>query len=79
MSAHPESLGYSADVRMEMCVNGFVLAIAQLGPDFVILDKPNDHPPTEAQIAVWIDGRERRWNVHLPDGIDAGRPHTKIA
>jgi hypothetical protein len=25
-----------------------------------------------------IDGRQRRWSVHLPDGVVAGRPETKI-
>jgi hypothetical protein len=78
MNKIPQTSGRSADVRMELCVNGYVLSIGQLGPDFLILDKPADHPPAEAEIAVWIDGRERRWNVHLPDGIAAQSPHTKI-
>ncbi len=78
MSAHSESLGFSADVRMQMSVNGYVLSIAQLGPDFVILDDPSDHPPAEAEITVRIDGRERRWHVHLPEGIDSAITRTKI-
>ena len=64
---------------MQLYVNGHVLSIGQLGPDFIILRDPSDHPPIEqAEIAVSIDGRERRWHVRLPDGIAAGQPETRI-
>ena len=76
---HPEDLGHSAVVQMQLSVNGHVLSIGQLGPDFLILDDPCDHPPSEAEVAVSIDGRERRWRVHLPDGISAANSHTKIS
>src|ERR1019366_112849 len=55
MSANASKLGYSSDVRMELNVNGFVLPIGQLGPDFIILRKSSDHPPAEAEIVMWID------------------------
>ena len=74
-----DTYGHSANVRMELHVHGQVLAIGHLGPDFIILDAPSiDHPPTEAEIAMSIDGRPRRWLVHLPDGISAGRLETRI-
>jgi hypothetical protein len=63
---------------MHLHVNGHVLAIGQLGPDFIILDAPADHPAARAEIAVSIDGRMRRWPVQLPDGIAAGKPETRI-
>jgi hypothetical protein len=64
---------------MELHVNGLVLAIGQLGPDFIILDDPADHPPARAEIALSVDGRVRRWAVHLPEGVTAGKPETRIA
>ena len=70
---------YSADVRMHLAVNGQVFAIRQLGPDFVILDKPLDHKPAAAEITVSIDGHVKQWPVHLPDGVTAGKPETRIA
>jgi hypothetical protein len=80
MSApNPERPCFSADVRMQLRVNGQVFSIGQLGPDFLILDDPADQPPVEAEVVVSIDGRERRWTVRLPDGIAAGRPETRIA
>lgn len=75
----PTTVGYSADVQMELCVNGFVLSIGQLGPDFLILEETADHPPSDAEITLSIDGDESRWTVILPDGIIAGKPRTRIA
>jgi hypothetical protein len=63
---------------MHLNVNGQVLAIGQLGPDFLILREAIDHPPTDASIFLSIDGHERRWTVHLPDGIQVGKPETRI-
>lgn len=70
---------YSADVRMQLSVNGHIFVIGQLGPDFVILDNPIDHPPAEGEITFSIDGRERRWPVQLPAGIKAERGETLIS
>ncbi len=70
---------HSADVRMLLYVNGSTLPIAQLGPDFIILRTPTDHPPTDADIYLSIDGHERRWTVWLPDGVSASTRRTKIA
>jgi hypothetical protein len=79
MSAgNPKARGYSADVRMHLNVNGHILAIGQLGPDFLILREAIDHPPTDASIFLSIDGDERRWNVHLPNGIQVSEPKTRI-
>jgi hypothetical protein len=63
---------------MELRINGSVLPIGQLGPDFIILDEPIAHPPSEAEIAVSIDGRERRWKVQLPEGIRLDKSTTSI-
>ena len=77
-AASPDHRGYSADVRMQLCIDGYTFAIGQLGPDFIILDQPRDYPPGEAEILLSIDGRVRRWPVQLPDGVTAGKPETRI-
>jgi hypothetical protein len=64
---------------MELCVNGHILPIAQLGPNFLVLENPIDHPPEDAEIGMWIDGREDRWRVHLADGIKTGQRKTAIS
>ena len=64
---------------MELTVNGFILPIAQLGPDFLVLKQPIDHPPMDAEIGLWIDGQEDRWRVHLVQGIQVSSRKTPIA
>jgi hypothetical protein len=64
---------------MELRLNGLVLPIAQLGPDFLLLRKPVDHAPTEAEIFMSIDGRESIWSVWLPDGLCTGQRKTPIS
>ncbi|HVS40180.1 MAG TPA: hypothetical protein VMS17_31770 [Gemmataceae bacterium] len=72
-----DSLSHSADVRIHLHVNGYALAVSQLGPQFLVLRNPVDHPPCDAEIAMSIDGQESRWAVHLPNGVQVGR--RKIA
>lgn len=42
-----------------------------MGPDYLILAAAGDHPPCDARIVLKVDDSERRWDVHLPDGISA--------
>jgi hypothetical protein len=79
MGNTPKDQGYSADVRMQLRVNGTTFLIGHLGPTFIILDNPADHPPAQAEITMSIDGRIRRWEVNLPDGLCAESPRTRIA
>jgi len=78
-TTHHQPAAHSAIVHMQLSVNGCVLPIAQLGPNFLILKAPIDHPPAEAEIAMWIDGHEDRWRVHLSEGIKSGQRKTVIA
>ena len=61
--------GYSADVRLELCLPDVTLELGQIGPERLILDQPMDHPPCEAEVVLHVDGSERRWPVFLPNGI----------
>ena len=63
--------GHSADVRISLLFNGNSLPVAQLGPGFLLLDTPSDHPPCDASIVLRVDQSERRWTVSLPNGISA--------
>jgi hypothetical protein len=70
--------GHSADVRIYLSVNGLVLPVAQLGPDFLILRKSTSHPPAQAEISMSVDGDEERWKIHLPEGIAPEKVKTRI-
>ena len=63
--------GHSAIVKMQLLCNGSSIPIAQMGPDYLILASAGDHPPCNASIVLKVDDSERRWDVHLPDGISA--------
>jgi hypothetical protein len=67
---------HSADVRMTLLLNGHTMSIAQMGPDFLMLDDPVDHPPCVADVILSVDGRESRWAVRLPEGIR--RDHKRV-
>ena len=70
--------GHSAQVNMLLIINGLTLPVAQMGPDFVILDTPINHPPADASLVLQVDQSESRWNVHLPKGISVGEERVEI-
>jgi hypothetical protein len=63
---------------MQLLLSGTSLSIAQLAPDFIILDQSAEHPPTEGEILLHIDGNESRWRVFLPEGIQRGQEKTPM-
>ena len=75
----PSQGGHSARVKMLLLVNGGCIPVVQMGPDFLLLDKPFDHPPAEASVVLQVDASERRWNIRLPHGISAGSKRVVIA
>lgn len=70
---------HSADVQIHLHVNGSVLPVAQLGPNFLVLRKAVEQPPCDAAIAMSIDGHESLWNVRLVNGIQASCRKTAIS
>jgi hypothetical protein len=70
--------GHSADVRITLLLGGYSIQVAQLGPGFLLLDSPADHPPGLASIVLRVDQSERRWDVRLPDGISAASKRVAI-
>jgi len=66
--------GRSANVRLQLIVVGRILELGQIGPESVILEEQAELPPCEAQVVMYVDSFERRWQVYLPDGIS---PHSR--
>ena len=71
--------GHSAQVKMRLLVNGSSIAVAQMGPDFLLVDAPINHPPGNARLVLQVDQSERRWDVNLPEGISAASKRVAIA
>ncbi len=64
---------------MRLIVNGASLSITHMGPDFLIIESPGEHPPGEATIVLRVDQNERRWTVRLPDGLHPGQKRVQIS
>ena len=71
--------GHSADVRISLMFRGHSIPVAQLGPDFLLLDVPADHAPGPASILLRVDQSEQRWDVLLPNGISSASKRVAIA
>ena len=63
---------------MELLLEDFSLRVGQLGPDFLLLKTPLDHPPTEGTLVVRVDENERRWKVRLPEGCSVASRRVVI-
>jgi hypothetical protein len=79
MIASSSQGGHSAQVKMRLLVNGSSIPVVQMGPDFLLVDAPINHPPGNASLVLQVDHSERRWYVHLPDGISAASRRITIA
>jgi hypothetical protein len=79
MNALSNQGGHSAQVKMRLLVNGCSISVVQMGPDFLLVDAPINHPPGAASLVLQVDQSERRWNVHLPNGICAESKRVAIA
>jgi hypothetical protein len=71
--------GHSAQVKMRLLVNGSSIPVAQMGPDFLILESAAEHPPSDATLELRVDANERRWQVRLPRGISSASRTVTIS
>ena len=71
--------GHSAEVSIRLLLNGRSLPIAQLGPDFLILEQALEHPPSHAAISLVIDGHEDRLPVWLPQGLSVDKVEVRLS
>jgi len=70
---------HSAQVKMWLIVNGAVIRITHMGPDFLFIESAADHPPCEASILLRVDDSESQWKVTLPDGISKASRRVALA
>ena len=61
--------GYSADVRLDLVVDGSEFSLSEIGPDGITLRKPTTLPPCEADVVMLVDDHRKVWRVWLPDGV----------
>ena len=64
---------------MHLLLDGRILSVGQLGPDFLLLREPFDLPPANATLDLTIDDSHRSWPIRLPNGISAHSKHVPIS
>jgi hypothetical protein len=63
---HPvPAIGYSADVEIELTIDGRRLSVGQVGRNLLIFDAPVSLPATTGELALTIDGKIRRWTISI--------------
>ena len=70
--------GHSAQVNIDLLIDGASVPVAQLGPDFLLLDAPFEHPPCNARLILQVDQSERQWGIYLSKGISAAESRVAI-
>ena len=63
---------------MTLEVDGMAFDVAEAGPDHVTLRSPRDCGPMQAVLVVNIDGRIKRRQLMLPEGLLKGRDRQPI-
>ncbi len=76
---YQEITHHSADVKITLSVGETVLPVGRLGPDYAVLDRSIDYPPSQAEISLSVDGKCRTWPVSLVDGLSAACRRVRIA
>ena len=64
---------------MRLLINGAVIRITHMGPDFLFVESSADHPPCEASILLRVDDSESQWKVRLPEGISKDSTRVTLA
>lgn len=61
---------YSANVSLDLLVDGRKIPLAKVGPEKGVLQERHEIPAgQEAVLLMMVDGREHRWEIVLENGI----------
>src|SRR6266581_2204306 len=66
MIAEQSHGAHSAQVNMRLMVNGTVIRITHMGPDFIFIESPADYPPCQATISLSVNDRELARRLRRP-------------
>lgn len=60
---------FSAEVRLELLIDGRTISLAKTGPGYAVLSKREEIPAGDAVLLMHIDGREHRWEIVLDNAV----------
>ena len=68
----------SAVADFELVAAGCSYSVAQVAPEFIILEVSADISPGPAALFIRIEGRETRREIDLPSGASKNSPRVPI-
>ena len=71
MSIPVSAARYSAIIKGELRIGDRTIRLAQVGPEFVIVDAALELPPGPAILIIDVDGEITRREIDLPHGAPA--------
>ncbi|MBK8036076.1 MAG: hypothetical protein IPK22_02945 [Verrucomicrobiaceae bacterium] len=71
--------GYSAKVQLFLEIGRIRHDVPHMGPEFIILPQPPNHPPCQAIVGLSVEGQLKQWPVSLPDGLSEKSPRVRTA
>jgi hypothetical protein len=77
----PESVEverYSTVADFELVAAGKGYGVSQLCGDLIILDKPAEIPPCDADLYIRVEGEEMHRRIRLPQGASANSDRVLI-
>ena len=61
---------FSADIRLDLLVDGRAIPLAKVGPNYAVLQERVEIPAgSPAVLLMTVDGRVHRWEIVIEDGI----------
>lgn len=75
MSTKSLSGRLSTVAEFDLIVNDRTIPVAQVAPDFLLLDTPTVIPAGPATLVIRVDGEEQRRSIEIVDG---GTPTTRL-
>jgi hypothetical protein len=69
---------YSTVADFELIANGQSYSVGQVSSDFIILDKPADIPPCDADLYIRVEGEEMHRRIRLPQGASVNSDQVVI-
>lgn len=64
---------------MHLDIDGILLPVHQLGPDFAIIEATSAHAPGPGKLSILVDDILTIRPVFLPEGIHPGNARTRLA
>jgi hypothetical protein len=69
---------YSRVAKFELVANGRSYSPSHVSRDLIILDRPAEIPPCDADLYIRIEGEEMHRRIRLPQGASANSDRVVI-